>query len=225
MIYQTSKSSNKFSLDQAHFISINESLYILSMNFIISLSLSNDKNALLIFIDKFIKIIQLISCNKMTSVEDVTHLYLHHYYNIFNLSIKFISNHDAHFISWFWRILIRFLNVQEKMTSVFHFNTNNQAKKTNQIIEIDLKYFLEDEINDYSNWTEYFSILKHEYNSMKYESIDYTLNELYYIIPSHDILNLIISFHLNSKFAEFLVKQLKNTCDDVRDSLVIAQKK
>src|SRR5438876_10755134 len=99
MIYQISKSLNEHSLDQAYLISIDESLHILSMNFIIDLSLLNDKNTFLIFIDKFIKIIRLISCNKMINVEDVTHLYLHHYYSIFDLSIKFISNHDMYFIS------------------------------------------------------------------------------------------------------------------------------
>ena len=69
------------------------------MNFIIDLSFSNDKNALFIFINKFIKIIQFISCNKMINIEDIIHFYLHYYYNIFNLSIKFILNYNIYFIS------------------------------------------------------------------------------------------------------------------------------
>ena len=225
MIYQISKSSNKSPLDQAHFISIDESLHTLSMNFIIDLSLSNDKNALLTFTDKFTKVIQLVSCNKTTSVEDIAHLYLHHCYSIFDLSIKFISNHDTRFISRFWRTLMKLLNIQKEMTSIFHFNTDDQAKKINQIVEIDLRYFLEDEINEYSNWTEYLSILKYEYNSMKHESTSYTSNELYYIIPSRGISDLTISSRLSSKSAESLVEQLKNARDDVKDSLIIAQKK
>ena len=120
-ICQTSKSSNEPLLDQTHLISIDESLHTLSMNFITDLSLSDDKNALLIFTDKFIKIIRLISCNKTTSAEDTARLYLHYCYSIFDLSIKFISNHDARFISRFWRILMRLLNVQEGMTFCLSF--------------------------------------------------------------------------------------------------------
>ena len=111
IIYQMSKSSNKHSLSQTHLISINELLHTRSMNYIINLSLSNDKNIFLIFTNKFIKIIQLISCNKITSIEDIIHLYFHHCYSIFNLLIKFISNYDIYFISWFWRILMKLLNV------------------------------------------------------------------------------------------------------------------
>src|SRR5947207_7897950 len=99
MIYQISKSSNKHLFNQIYFILINELLYILSMNFIIDLLFSNDKNIFLIFINKFIKIIRFISCNKMISIKDITHFYLYYYYNIFNLLIKFILNYDIYFIS------------------------------------------------------------------------------------------------------------------------------
>ena len=92
------------------------------------------------------------------------------------------------------------------MTFIFYFNANDQAKKINQIIEIDLKYFLENEIYKYSNWIEYISILKYEYNSMKHEFINYISNKLYYMILFHNILNLIILLHLNMKFMKFLIK-------------------
>ncbi len=206
MIYQISKSSNKYPLNQIYLISINELLYILSMNFITDLSLSNDKNIFLIFTDKFIKIIQFISYNKIINIEDIIHLYFYYYYNIFDLLIKFILNYDIYFILWFWRILMRLFNIQKEIIFIFYSNINNQTEKINQIIEIDLRYFLRDEINKYSNWIKYISILKYEYNSMKYESIDYTSNKLYYITSSHDISNLMISSYLNSKFIKSLIK-------------------
>ena len=81
----------------------------------------------LIFINKFIKIILFISCNKIISIENIIYLYFYHYYNIFNLLIKFILNYDIYFISWFWRILMRFLNIQKGMIFIFHFNINDQT--------------------------------------------------------------------------------------------------
>src|SRR5439155_1299393 len=89
---QISKSSNKYPLNQIYLISINELLYILSMNFITDLSLSNDKNIFLIFTDKFIKIIQFISYNKIINIEDIIHLYFYYYYNIFDLLISSYLN-------------------------------------------------------------------------------------------------------------------------------------
>src|SRR5208282_2110184 len=120
---------------------------------------------------------------------------------------------------------MRLLNVQEEMTSAFHPNADSQTEKTNQIIEIDLRCFLGDKINECSNWAEYLLILEHEYNSMKHESTDHTPNELRYIIPPRDISDLVVPPHLNSESAESLVEQLKNVRDDVRDSFAIAQKK
>jgi hypothetical protein len=98
-IYQTSKPSNEPSLGQTHSISTDEPLHTLSMDFITDLSLLDDKDALLTFTDKFIKVIRLVPCNKTTSAEDAVRLYLHYCYSTFDLSTKFISDRDAHFIS------------------------------------------------------------------------------------------------------------------------------
>ncbi len=111
------------------------------------------------------------------------------------------------------------------MTSAFHPSADGQAEKTNQIVEIGLRCFLRGEINEYSNWTEYLPILEHEYNSMKHESTGYTPNELCYIIPPHGISDLMVPPHLSSESTESLAKQLKNTHNDARDSLIIMQKK
>jgi len=46
---------------------------------------------------------------------------------------------------------MRLLNIQKEIISIFHFNIDNQAEKINQIIEIDLKYFFKEKINEYSN--------------------------------------------------------------------------
>ena len=89
---------------------------------------------------------------------------------------------------------MRFLNVQEEMTFIFHFNINNQAKKINQIIKIDLKYFLEKKINKYSNWIEYISILKYEYNWIYRLYIKWIA--LYYFISWYLEFYNIISFKL-----------------------------
>ena len=224
-VCQTSKPSNEHPLGQAHLISTDEPLHTLSVDFITGLPLSDGKDALFTFTDKFTKAIQLVPCNKTTSAEDAARLYLHHCYSTFGLPTKFISDRDARFTSRFWRTLMRLLNIQEGMTSVFHSNTDGQAEKTNQTVEIGLRCFLRGEINEYSNWTEYLPILEHEYNSMKHESTGYTPNELRYIVPPHGISDLAVPPRLSSESAESLAEQLKNARNDARDSLVIAQKK
>jgi hypothetical protein len=106
------------------------------------------------------------------------------------------------------------------MTSAFHLNTDGQAEKTNQIVEIGLRCFLGGE---YYNWIEYLTILEHEYNSMKHQSIAYTPNKLRYIVPPRGISDLAVPPRQSSESAESLAEQLAH--DDVRDSLAIAQKK
>ena len=224
-VCQTSKPSNEHLLGQMYPISTDEPLHTLSMDYITGLPLSDGKDALLTFTDKFTKAIRLVPCNKTTSAEDTARLYLHHCYSIFGLPTKFISDRDARFTSRFWRTLMRLLNVQEGMTSAFHPNADGQAEKTNQIVEIGLRCFLGGEINEYSKWTEYLPILEHEYNSMKHESTGYTPNELRYTVPPRGISDLAVPPRQSSESAESLAEQLKNARDDARDSLAIAQKK
>ena len=123
-VCQTSKPSNEHPLSQAHPISTDELLHALSMDFITGLPLSDGKDALFTFTDKFTKAIWLVLCNKTTSAEDAARLYLHHCYSTFGLPTKFISDRDARFTSRFWRTLMRLLNVQEGMTSAFHPNAD-----------------------------------------------------------------------------------------------------
>ena len=60
---------------------------------------------------------------------------------------------------------------------------------------------------------------------MTHESTGCTANELRYIVPPHSISDLVVPPRQSSESAESLAEQLKNTRDDARDSLIIAQKK
>ena len=70
------------------------------------------------------------------------------------------------------------LGVNQGMTAAFHPSADGQAEKTNQIMEIGLRCFLDGNLTKYSKWMDYLPILEHEYNSLIHSSTNFSPNEL-----------------------------------------------
>src|SRR6266496_6068947 len=142
-VCQTSKSSHESSLRPLYPIPAEESCHTLSLDFITGLPVSQRKDALFTVTDKFTKAMHLIPCNKDTNIIETAKLYLKYCYPIFSLPFKLISDRDARFTSRFWTSLMHLLGVNQGMTAAFHPSADGQAEKTNQIMEIGLRCFLD----------------------------------------------------------------------------------
>ena len=114
------------------------------------------------------------------------------------------------------------LEVNQDMTAAFHSSADDQAKKINQIIEIEFHCFLDDDTTKYSKWMNYLSILEYEYNSLIHSTTGFTPNELWFSTPICDISNLATSPRDSFETIEQLVENLKNARDDVHDAISLA---
>ena len=117
------------------------SFHILTLNFI--LVLSNDEfNAILTVVDKFIKRITLIS-EKITWIAEqwTEKLFKHLVIVDWRLLRVFISNRNKKFMLTFWKTLFKKLKIQLLYLIVYHSQTDEQTKQTNQIIKIILCHF------------------------------------------------------------------------------------
>ena len=115
------------------------------------------------------------------------------------------------------------LGVNQGMTTAFHPSADGQVEKMNQIMEIGLRYFLDDDLTKYSKWVDYLPILEHEYNSLIHSSTSFSPNELWFSTPPCGISNLATPPYGSFKSVEQLTDNLKNARDDIQDTLALAQ--
>ena len=114
------------------------------------------------------------------------------------------------------------------MTQWQHFINKLMGRlKSNQTVEIMLRCFFGGNASKYMKWTDYLPILKHEYNSMVNEATGFPPNVLRFAVPLRGIsdLHALPIQSTSSDSAEILAENLKNSRDDARDSIALAQRK
>ena len=86
-----------------------------------------------------------------------------------------VTNRGLLFTSKFWLLLCYFLSIKQKLSTVFHPQTDGQTKRQNSTIETYLQAFVNFEQN---NWVRLLSMAEFAYNNAKNASTGYTLFEL-----------------------------------------------
>ena len=151
------------SLNELH--SINNpyiSFYTINMDFVVGLSkIDADANKFFTIIDKFSKKILFIPGKHSYKTENWTNIILKklmkHDWKLF---IIIMSNYDLKFVINFWRIIWLKLKILLFTTTAWYSQTDDQFKKTNQIIEIFFQYYLITYFNDIYVLRGYFSETK-----------------------------------------------------------------
>ena len=92
-------------------------------------------------------------------------------------------------MSSFWRLIFQKLKIDLFTLVIYYFQTNIQFEKTNQIIEITLRFWLLNlENNDWINVLNYLTIL---FNNVVNVIIDYVSNKFIYDFRINDTFNLL----------------------------------
>ncbi len=106
------------------------------INFVIVLSkIKNDLNPILMIMNRLTKIHHYVSCtieNKDISVEETTLLLINYVWKLHELSSSIMSDRDFQFVSLVWKIVCKALKIDVKLSTAFHFETNNQREITNR---------------------------------------------------------------------------------------------
>jgi hypothetical protein len=228
-IFQTRRHK---SYDSLQSILISKVLFhILTMNFILILLVfdSNNFDSIMFVICKFFKRITLIS-NKIIwkfkdwTAELLTRLKLMNW----KLSKTIISNRDVKFLSKLWQIWFNKLSVKLLYFTVYHSQSDDQSKRTNQTIEIALRYHLVVMKNS-RKWSHCLSILQSQLNNITI-AMSKISNEIVYefiSIQSADLsasksLSTFDSAHVRKEIADALAwtqLQMKNHYDRKHQSL------
>ena len=107
------------------------------------------------------------------------------------------------FISKFWRSLFAILNIDIKLSSAFHLQTNCQTKRVNQV----LKQYLRCSINyQQDDWTTYLPLAEFAYNNTLHASTQKT--PFFSNYGYHPKLDLLSSSTNNNSAAKGFMTQL-----------------
>jgi hypothetical protein len=128
------------------------------MNLVIELSkIKNDFNAILMIIDRLIKMHHYVFCTAEendTFAEKTTKLLIKHVWKLHELSSTIISNRRSQFISFVWKIVCETLKINVKLSTTFHSKTDDQSEIANQKMKRYLRNYCNYQQDDWSKCVE-----------------------------------------------------------------------
>ena len=141
------------------------------MNFVIELFENNEHNAILMIMNKFLKMHHYISCHvekNETNAEKIAKLFVRNVWKLHDLFTIIISNRNSQFVSFTWNTLCKILNIKIKFSIVFHSKIDDQNEISNQKMKRYLRTYVNYQQNDWFDW---FSMIEYVSNVFVFASI------------------------------------------------------
>lgn len=107
----------------------------ISMDFIEELPKSQGNEVILMVIDRLTKYAHFIALAHLYNATQVAQLFLDHVCKLHGVPSSIISDRDPIFVSLFWQELFKNLQVQLKLSSAYHPQTDGQTERLNRCLE------------------------------------------------------------------------------------------
>jgi transposase InsO family protein len=110
-----------------------------SMDFIEGLPLSDGCSVILVVIDRFTKYGHFFPLKHPFTATTIAHTFLNNVVKLHGLPNSVVLDRDKVFTSTFWKTLFSALNIDLKMSSAYHPQTNGKTERVNQCLEMYLR--------------------------------------------------------------------------------------
>ena len=153
------------------------------MDFVEGLPTSGAANYVLVVVDSFTKYAHFVPLHHPFTALVVAKAFTNHIYKLHDMSVAIISDRDRIFLSNFWYELFSLADVQLRMSSSYHPQSDGQTERLNQTMETFLRCF----VNACpSKWSLWLSSADFWYNTSVHSSIGRSPFEaLYGYAPKH----------------------------------------
>jgi len=101
-----------------------------------------DKDAILVVVDRFSKMIRLIATTTSISSSKVARIYQDDIWKIYGIPKKIISDRGPQFASIFMGQLCKALGIKRAMSTVYHLQIDSQTERINQKVKVFLRYYI-----------------------------------------------------------------------------------
>lgn len=142
--------------------------HIISLDFVEGLPVSSNANCILVVVDYFTKYAHFIPLLHPFTAASVAKVFMQQVYRLHGMPKAIVSDRDRIFTSLFWKELFSLADVQLRMSSSYHPQSDGQTERLNQTMETFLRCF----VNACpSRWIHWIHLAEFWYNTCDHSAI------------------------------------------------------
>lgn len=124
----------------------------ISIDFKTGLPISSTYDAILVVVDTLSRIRHFIPCNRTVNAQAVANMYLDTIWRLHGLQETITSDQGTQFIAKFWQAHGQPLQIEPRISSSFHPQTDGLTEKVNAVMEQYLRSYLNYQQSDWAQW-------------------------------------------------------------------------
>jgi hypothetical protein len=142
------------------------------MDFVTGLPLTKSgNNAVAVFVDKLSKMVRFRSCKTTDGAAETAWMFVDSVYRHHGMPRMLITDRDVRFQGEFWKEVHKLLQIEHRMSTAFHPQTDGQTERVNRVLEEMLRHFVSPEQTD---WDKFLPLAEFAVNSSWHESVQAT---------------------------------------------------
>ena len=124
----------------------------ISADFITKLPLAQGYDSILVVVDQLTKMVHFIPTTEKTLAEGLAKLFRNNVWKLHGLLESIISDRGPQFTAGLIRELNRMLEIESKLSTAFHPQTDGQTERVNQELEQYLRMFIDHRQEQWPDW-------------------------------------------------------------------------
>jgi len=192
----------------------------ISVDLITKLPMSKGHDLILVVCDRFLKISHFVVTTEKTTAEGLARLFRDNVWKLHGLPESVILDRGPQFAAGLTKELNKMLEIETKLLTAYHPQTDRQTERTNQELEQYLRMYVNHRQN---NWSEWLATAEFAFNN-KVHTV--TKTSLFQVNYGRE---LRMGFDIRKKGknekAEEFAKEMKEKHEEARATLVKSQEK
>jgi len=139
----------------------------ISADFITKLLLAQGYNSILVVVDRLTKMVYFIPTTEKTLAEGLARLFRDNMWKLYGLPESIILDRGPQFVAGIIQELNRMLEIESKLSMVFHSQIDGQTERVNQELEQYLRMFIN---YRQEQWPDWLGMAEFAYNNKVYSS-------------------------------------------------------
>jgi len=124
----------------------------LTVDFITELPTVAGKDAILVVCDRLSKMMHFVATTEGTSAEGLARLFRDNMWKLHRLPESVVSDRRPQFVAELTKELNRMLEIETRLSTAFHPQTDRQTERMNQELEQYLRFFVNHRQKDWPEW-------------------------------------------------------------------------
>ena len=141
-----------------------------SMDFIFGFPKVNGKNGVLVFVDRFSKMVHLTAVSDTITAKQSAIVFMDTVFRLHGLPLALVSDRDPRFTSRFWRTVFNLLGSKLSMSTSDHPETDGQTERVNRVL-VDL---LKSYAHSFDRWIDFLPMMEFAINNSVHASTGMT---------------------------------------------------